>query len=130
MSHCHLGKTKCSVNLLKGVAGGGQLVLDSLTVRQTLGTLHRLHLLHRLDKHGVGPGVTGHHLGVVESWQEPGQTVEHGCDSPYEALQDTVVVAVGGEQLQLGLRRKGTASPPCWHCFDPLISTAKQNIEI
>ena len=130
MSHFHLGKTKCSVNLLKGVAGGGQLVLDGLTVRQTAGTLHRLQLLHRLDELGGVPGVAGHRLAVVEPREEPGQTVEHVGDSLYETLQHAVVVAVGREQVQLSLGREGTTSLCCWNCLDFLISTGMENIKL
>ena len=99
------------------------MVLDRLTVRQTLGTLHRLHLLHRLDELVGVPGITGNQLGVVEPREEPGQTVEHVGTSLYEALQHTVVVAVGCEQLQLSLGGKGTNSLPCWNGLDVLIST-------
>ena len=59
-----------------------------------------------LDELGGVPGVAGHHRGVVEAREEPGQTVQHVGDSLYEALQDTVVVAIGSEHLQLFLRRK------------------------
>ena len=83
-----------------------------------------------LDELGGVPGVAGHQpLGVVEPGQEPGQAVETGGDGLYEALQHTVVVAVGLEQLQLFLGGKGTSSLLFWHCFYFLISTAKQNMK-
>ena len=94
------------VDLLKGCAGSGHLVPHTLTVRETLGTLHWLHPLHLLDELGGVPGVAGHHRGVVEAREEPGQTVQHGDDTLYEALQDAVVVAVGREELQFCLRGK------------------------
>ena len=101
------------------------MVLDSLTVRETLGTLQWFHLLHRLDEPGVVPGVAGQHPGVVEPGQEPGQAAQQGGGSLYEALQDTVVEAVGTEQLQFPLGRKGTTSLVFCNFLDVLISTAK-----